>query len=147
MEAEDNIARALPAVFAENLVPLISMHPAGEERSNPDEDCDTQWYASMLRMVRRRLRFLRRCALANRYLGRMFDERRAFSLRDGDTLFAHSFNKDRIDTNGADVEDFGQVVVCRAQIDGHGHTEGKNKRLGMAKAVANDLYLVVVWTS
>lgn len=44
MAAEDNIARALPAVFAEHLVPLAAMHPAGDVRSIPAAECNMQWY-------------------------------------------------------------------------------------------------------
>jgi hypothetical protein len=60
------------------------------------------------------------------------EEKDAFSMVDGDTLFAHSFNKDRADTNAAYVKSFPKVVVSRAHIDGKGHTVGDHKDLGTA---------------
>ena len=73
------------------------------------------------------------------------DELAAFSLHDGDTLFAHSFNKDRADTNAAYVKGFPKVFVSHAHIAGNGHTVGDHKHLpvGMAKAVATKIYLAI----
>jgi hypothetical protein len=49
---EAEIARRLPDVFAEHLVPLTCMHPAGEVRSNPGVECNTQWYQTRVAVAK-----------------------------------------------------------------------------------------------